>query len=75
MHRQSSLDVNGSRKIWIVIFFTAAMAHFTGYLLGKVQLDSAIRSEVLASLVETLVQKYQSPDSSKKPWKFSDNHK
>ncbi|CAL8115764.1 unnamed protein product [Orchesella dallaii] len=51
------------------------MAHFTGYLLGKVQLDGAIRSEVLASLVETLIQRYQPTDPARKLVKFNENHR
>lgn len=51
------------------------MAYYTGYLLGKVQLDGAIRSEVLANLVETLIQKYQTSEPSKKPSKFNEHHK
>jgi hypothetical protein len=48
------------------------MGTLTGYLLGKVQLDGAIRSEVLANLVTTLLQKYQVPELGKKAQKFHD---
>lgn len=48
------------------------MSAFTGYLLGRVQLEGGIRSEVLASLVETLIQKN---DHSKKPFKYNEHHK
>lgn len=52
----------------------------TGYLLGKVRLEGAIRSEVLANLVETLIQKYHTPSSesspnNKKQFKFNEHHK
>ena len=51
------------------------MVHFTGYLLGRAQLDGAVRTEILAHLVEGLLQRYQSSDSPTKPLKFNDNDK
>jgi len=51
------------------------MTHFTGYLLGKVQLEGAIRSEVLASLVETLIPGYQAAEPTKKDPQYNENHK
>jgi len=46
-----------------------------GYLLGRAQLDGAVRTEILAHLVEGLLQRYQSNDSPNKPFKFSESDK